>query len=430
MVNNMVLKIKSLITSGIFLIFISNIFIKLLSLISSIVLVRILQKETYGLFVTLENIYNIIFIFAGFGIANGLIKFLVINKNKYTQKKMVTKTLISGFLYNLMIVVFVIIAIFISRNFLSLDEFTNNLLKYLTILVFSIPASYVVITMLNTYRSLSDNLNYAIFNSLNTLVLITSNLLGAILYELNGIIYFRVVFISILSLSIVLFYMKKNNINSIDLINSRKMKISKEFKIYSRSLLVTSSIWSFIAYFDIFFMSSVLLAGPEMIADFKIANIVPTSLFLITNSIAVYITPKIVENFNNINNIRKLLLKTIVILLISISFIMYFLISYSEIIITSIFGEQYFSIINLFKLLLIASFIDLVFKYILIHTLNVLGLSKWSLILAVAGLLFHIIISISTFKYYGVISIAYSLIFSNILVSIFAVYLLFFKKNL
>ena len=67
-------KFETLIRTGFFHIFGSSVMNKIIAFLSSIVLVRILSKEEYGVFTYAWNIYSIILLFSGMGLDSGMLQ--------------------------------------------------------------------------------------------------------------------------------------------------------------------------------------------------------------------------------------------------------------------------------------------------------------------------------------------------------------------
>ena len=67
-------KLNTLFSTGFFHVFGGNVLNKILVFLSSVILVRILTKQEYGIFTCAWNIYNIVILLSGIGIASGLLQ--------------------------------------------------------------------------------------------------------------------------------------------------------------------------------------------------------------------------------------------------------------------------------------------------------------------------------------------------------------------
>ena len=81
MKNNVVDIIKNIFKKGLVHILAGNFMTKLVSLFGSIFLVRILSKEEYGILGYLENIYGYVFVLAGMGMANAILRYVVLGED-------------------------------------------------------------------------------------------------------------------------------------------------------------------------------------------------------------------------------------------------------------------------------------------------------------------------------------------------------------
>ena len=74
--------IKILYEKGVVHIFIGSFITKLVAFFGSIFLVRILSKWDYGVLGYIENIYGYIFIFAGMGLSNAILRYVVLGNDR------------------------------------------------------------------------------------------------------------------------------------------------------------------------------------------------------------------------------------------------------------------------------------------------------------------------------------------------------------
>ena len=79
-------KIKKLYNKGALHITIGTFVTKFVAFFGSIVVVRLLSKSDYGMMSYVENIYSYALIFAGFGLSNGILRYLVISEEKEKKK--------------------------------------------------------------------------------------------------------------------------------------------------------------------------------------------------------------------------------------------------------------------------------------------------------------------------------------------------------
>ncbi len=68
-------KIKKLYEAGFFHIFSSNVINKILLFCNGIFIVRVLSKESFGVYSYSQNLLSIFLLFSGLGINNGLLQF-------------------------------------------------------------------------------------------------------------------------------------------------------------------------------------------------------------------------------------------------------------------------------------------------------------------------------------------------------------------
>ena len=78
-------KIKDLWSKGAFHILIGDFITKFITFFGAIFLVRVLSKEEYGLLAYIENLYGYIYMLAGLGMHNSILRFLIVSRDNGKQ---------------------------------------------------------------------------------------------------------------------------------------------------------------------------------------------------------------------------------------------------------------------------------------------------------------------------------------------------------
>lgn len=86
-------------------VFIGTTLIKIIGFISSVFLVKLLTKSDYGALTYVENLFHYVYIFAGFGLNNGLIRYLVLASSQADKASYYSFVLRTSILINVILVV-------------------------------------------------------------------------------------------------------------------------------------------------------------------------------------------------------------------------------------------------------------------------------------------------------------------------------------
>ena len=92
--------LKKIWNKGLPHIFAGSFLTKCISFFGSIVLVRALSKSDYGVLSYLENIYGYIWIFAGLGLSNAILRFVVLKDEKEYKRRYFEYAVKTALLFN------------------------------------------------------------------------------------------------------------------------------------------------------------------------------------------------------------------------------------------------------------------------------------------------------------------------------------------
>ena len=411
-------QIKVLINKGIFYILAGNIINKFTVFFGSIVLVRLLDKKTYGELTYIENLYGYIYILAGLGLANAVIRYIILAKEREKQAGIYSFLIKKGTFYNILLLVsftFVLLIYHHPKEFESV--------KYLCIIyILILPFQFLIDVNLWTERAFFQNKRYMLYSCLLSIIAVLGKVLGSFKGDLITIILlFLSVYIVVAVL--ILICTKNKYFNRIKIENPNK-KTKKEIKIFSFQYMLTNSLWSIFMLNDIFFLGRIL-KNPEIVADYKVAYVLPGTLALLSLSIGVFVTPYFIKHEDDKKWIRKnywyTLFATVGVMGIATVLISIF----ARPIIVLIYGKDYLSIIPIMKKLLIVVFINNGFRYTTANLLSAVGKIKGNMITAVLGLILQILLNFILIPIYGSSGAAYS----NIIVYSLMAIILFFILN-
>ena len=333
-------KLKLLWSRGAFHIIIGNFMTKFLVFFGSILLVRSMSKSDFGTLAFIENIYGYIYIFAGLGLANGILRFLVISKDAKEEYAYYRYILKRGSIFNIGLISLAALTIY-------LITFSSNFeaAKYLLILYFlALPFQFIIDINFFTLRAKLSNKLFAGMTLIFAVIVVYGKFFGAYLYNLEGVIVFSVI-INILFAMLIFSIIYRKYFKSIEteyLLQADKLNLNK----YSLQYMLTNGIWVLFMLNDIFLLN-VFIGDPEILAEYKVAYVLPANLAIFSSAIGVFVAPYFIRNENNkqwvLNKYKTVLGVTASIL----GFVSLVLGIFAEGIISLLFGREYLNIVEI-----------------------------------------------------------------------------------
>lgn len=406
---------------GAFHIILGSFVTKFVSFFGTIFLIRIMSKDSYGQLSYMENIYGYIFIFAGMGLGNGLLRYVILGGNLKEKFSYYKYTVQTAFIYNLFYVVLVSSILLIYPH---PGEFESIKWLLIIMVIFTLPFEYLFIENTLNFRAMFDNKMYAIVGLAFSIILILSQYIGAIFLNLNGVIIAKI--IVNICIGIGLCYLTYNiyfkNIKIIKLKYNKK----KEINSYSVQYMLTSGAWSIFILNDILLLG--LLSGSaSLVAEFKVAYILPANLAIVSTAIGIFIGPYFIRNEKNKIWVWKNYKKTLLIVFTLIAPLAIIMFVFASPIINIMYGSQYTNIIPIMRLLVISAFINATFRFTTAHLLSSMGQMKYNLYISIIGIILQILINLYFIPKYGLFGVAITSIFVNFFMAFSLVYL--FRKK-
>lgn len=405
---------------GAFHILIGNFLTKLAVFFGSIFLVRVLSKESYGILAYVENIYGYIYILAGMGLANSVLRFVVLAKDKDRELAYYKNAINQGSIFNIFLVIVVAIA---GLYYPHPPQFMNA--KWLIIaMAISLPVQFITDVNIFTLRAKFDNRRYAIAALISSTLLVAGKYFGALVWDVNGV----VLSIIIVSISLAVIFTIAIKKIYYDHINPARISSSeqKRVKSYSIQYMITNGIWTLFMLNDIFLLG-LLDGNPTTIAEYKVAYVLPGNLAILSGSIGIFVAPYFVKHENDFLWIRNNYIKVLAVTSGLIGSAVVFLMFFSNQIITLLYGANYINIVPIMRLLLLSAFINSGLRFTTANLLAAMGQIKYNMIISFIGVLLQVVINFQVIPIFGVKGIAYTSIIVYSLMAL-ALFVIFAKK--
>lgn len=315
---------------------------KLISLLLSIVIVRILSKEEYGLFSFAFNKVSIIMVFSGFGITSGILQFCSESIGLEKKKQYYKFGLVFGVIANLILCL--LLFLYGATGSIEMQGSTEYLF-YLAML----PLVAFCYEFGNTVLRTQDHMvEYANSTNINSVVFAAVSILLAVLMGVYGYIigYYTSYIIAVGYIMWVLF-------------SGQGLGIWKSIKIqwldikpllsFSIICMLTNSLSNVLGYIDLEMVGQII-PNAEVLAAYKIGSGIPSQATFITAAIVTAVYPNFAKNQGNYpwlkTNISKLLLGLLVINGI-VAAVLFF---GAELIIQILYGPEYSDAVLMLKI--------------------------------------------------------------------------------
>lgn len=409
--------VRLLIKNGMVQIFAGSFASKFVSFFASAFLVRVLSKTEYGVLSYIDNIYNYIYLFAGYGVANAILRYVIIARDEHEKKEIFNYSITSGSIFNL----FLVFAGIIFCVFFPHNRQYSDYIGLMVVMVISIPFRNLIDYTLNFLRACFKNGAYAFLSFLTGTLIVVFRYIGALIYELSGVAWGNaiiILFISLICLSVV------KKITELDIPKYQKrLTNSRKVNIYSIQCMFTSGLWALFILNDILIMS-MFGTGPDMLADYRVAYYIPANFSIISVSIGTFIAPFFTKHEANRDYpwVKKNYFRTIfgvAILVIPISIIC---LIFAEPIIILLYGRAYSNVVPTMRVLIIGSTINCIFRYSTANILAAIGKVEYNLYISIVCIIIQAIADVIIIDQFGMIGIA---IVSSIIYIILSILLIF-----
>lgn len=391
-------------------IFTTSVINKLLSLVTNMVIVRVLSKSEYGMYSYAYNIVTIVLIVSDLGTRMARFQYCC-ETNDPAERKAITRFLMSiGTVSNIV--------------------FSIGTFLYATFLPLSIPGGKFALQMLSAtylfqyyydqtcygFRIEKDNKRYAFLTNINSIGYGTMVCIGAWLFGITGTALGKYLSF-ILPIAIGFCWMKKQKDDSLGNTATLSTIKKREMVKYGLLIVLTNSVSSVLSYFDTYLVGRII-TDELVLADYKVATVIPHALNFIPTCFITMIYPYFVEKADDSKWILKVTKKAQLFLGIVSATIVVICAIFAPLVISIVFGNEYDSAVPVFQVLILTFFFSATFRLIYGNVLAMLHLVKVNFVLSVIECVINIIADVVMIKNYGSIGAAYTTLFITVFSSL------------
>lgn len=384
-------KLTSLVKGGFFHILVGNTLTKMLTFISSIVIVRLVSKEDFAYLSYSDNLYLYIIAISGLGMSSAVLKYCGSQFEDAKDKAYIIYALKNGTIIELLLSVAIVIYVWLADiPFPQARELVSLMILY--------PAmNYMVATFQSYARARMDNKLFAKLALVqSTVVLFVSICLVKIL-GINGMAYSR--YIAMAICCVIGFRFINQQVGNCQVASLSKDE-KKQFLTLSLSFMF-ASLFSMIMPINETFLVNNMIKDEIVSANYKVAMLIPSQTMFVSNSIAVYffgILNRIKDKKELWSMLKKIeLLSAGIITLVTIAGMIVY-----PYMVKIFYGERYMDSIELSNCYWIVYAINSGFRLVALNLIPAVGNAKVSAVVSVISAILHLIICYFGIERYGV----------------------------
>lgn len=346
-------KFRFLLKKGFFHIFGSELLSKIIRFGSSLIIVNVLTKQSYGSYSYANNILQFFLLLSGLGVQTAILQFCS-EKEKGTEKLPFLKYGMKiGFYTN----TFIATAIILFTLFFDLPvKGSRNILFYLALIpLFSIGYEIAGSYLRSDYR----NKEFSYIKISFTILFFFGVLFGGYFFQITGIIIGQ--YFAFFGTVLIGFRFILKEVKEFKSIPNLHLKEKKEFIKYALIAVSTNSVSQILYLLDIFLIG-IIIKDEAVVSTYKVATIIPFALNFIPISLIMFVYPYFAKNIHNTAMIKKYFIQLQKYLIIMNVFISSVLIIFAPFIMKILFRDQYSDAVLPFRILSFGYFIAASFR--------------------------------------------------------------------
>ncbi len=387
--------LKKLVFDGFFHILTGNFLNKAISMISSIVIVNLVDKTVYADISYADNLYSYISLASGLGMSNALLKFCSVNQSKELDKAYIRFAMKIGGAFEIIAALLLCIIIsFVDIPYTGARMFIWGFLIYPVI-------DYSIVTGSIYMRTQLDNKKYAYVGIARSIILCVLSILFVLIFGTSGIVSARYLS-ALLVLAYVVRYYKNMTRQKKPAILTTEQKMNF-FKVGIS--LGIAGFFSGIMPINESFLVNNVIKDPIITANFRVAGLLPQMLFLVSGAITVYYFPIIARMTNPAEIKRKViniaLVNGVIILILTILGM-----RFTPLAIRLLYGQKYMDSVSISYLLWIMRAANCVIRMVPINMLPAIGKTKFNLYMSIVSCAMQCVLDYIFIKYMGIGGVA------------------------
>ena len=398
MKNKIVSGLKAVWSRGLVHILAGSFMTKLVSLFGSIFLVRVLSKAEYGVLGYLENIYGYLFVLAGMGMANAILRYVVLGKTPEEKYGYFRYAFRKGQLWN---IVLGLAAIVVFLFYPHKEEY-KSYAWMLNVLFLMLPLQNATELVLCNERAMFANQRYARFSLTLSAIVILGKLVMGYAGGVEAVVFGQFAAYGVMALCLYR-SAKKTYYQDVQLVSLPKEEKSAVDR-YALQYMITNGLWTVFMLNDTFLLGR--YCDPAALADYRVAYTIPGCVNIISSAIGIFMAPYFVRNEKNIPWVRRNFRLSYMGSAAAIGAVCVMIALLAKPVVWILYGSEYLNIVPVMRVLLLAAFINCGLRYTTANLLAAMGQVKYNMRVSAAGMALQVGVNLYMVPRYGAMGVA------------------------
>lgn len=371
---------------------------KIIGMISSMIITRLLSQNDYGIWSYVLNLYSYLVLITGFGLIHGALQFGTELRGEDRANNFLKYCLKNGLIVDLgLITVVGIVLSLLDLSIADAKPFVVLILPFL-LLEYIVSMGQIILRTQNRINEYAKCLN------INTVLLTTGTCVGAF-FGLYGTILGRYV-----AIIITIWYLAKllhkdwNSIKNAGGLLSDEKKSLWHYSIFTG----TSSAMNCLVYYIDVTLIAALIGSASEVGVYKVGTLIPNALQFIPNSIVIAILPTIIYNRKDTKWIKKNITKTYIALFLLNMVLVGTIIVFAPLIIKTISGVKYLDAVPVIRILALGYFVSGTFRGLSVNLLASFRRVYFGIFISITSCLTDVIFNYWFISSMGMIGAAYA----------------------
>lgn len=381
-------------------VFIGSIATKAVTFVGAVLVARILTKDQFGQLTYIETLYTYALIFAGFGLSDAVVRYVVLASNSGAKFDRIIYIIRTGVLRTLVVTAAAALAMLLVHH----SGFAAETGLLAAVLVLALPFEYVKNVGNMALRALMANRLYAVSSVVIAIILVAARAFGASTFDVSGAVALRV--LATVIVAVLLFALVKRWFFAGFRATAVPVADRREMNRYALQLMLTNGLWSVFMLNDIMLVSA-LTSDPAAVANYKVAYTLPANMTIICVSVGIVIAPYFIRNEDNHGWVWSRYRTALLGLGTAVGSACLTLFMLAEPVLALLFGEQYREAADLMRVLLIAAFLNSGLRYLSAHLLATMGKPRVNLIVSGVAVALQVVAGFIIIPLYGAMGAAW-----------------------
>lgn len=347
MIKQLLEKVRQYAKEGLFHIFGSKVIAQVGGLISSMLVIRFLDKADYGHYVNAVNLYSYPAIFVGMGMTNVILQYCSEKATDERKASIYRHGLIVGHGANFLVVLAMLV-----MAFWKFQEGKAGTALYL-VLMCGLPfVDYMNAFAQTVLRIKLKNHVFSNANTICTVVLLLGNIILTKFFDIEGLIYSR--YLSYLvAMTICIAALQKERFFGKMMSEGKRLvgEDRKQINNYAFVCAITNFASAILVLLDVTCLD-LFLGDPTVLADYHVAAVIPSACAFVPASLMVFFYPKLVAAISEGKKEgRAFIFQMAKLYAVVNGFVYVCLALFAPLIIWIIYGEKYMNVVPLFQVL-------------------------------------------------------------------------------